>query len=565
MSDELMNARLHAAGERWRAANSAAAQPARIGQAAAAPTETIEAPFDGPHRRRRWTLVASAAAVVAALGIGTGFLVNSLSGTTDGATDAAGVRGTVWQLVGYGGAAAADSSLATLHIDARGHLVADDDCAVIGGSVDLGSGSLTVSNQIVRYRSCIDQHGTSFGERGRTILAGRSSYTIDGGMLTIKHAGQPAMHLVAAPAWLPAPTLDVPTFVGADWQLLSAKDSSGRSMRVTPAASLHVADNGRFTAGDGCNTLSGRLTSSAGRVRIGGGVAATEIGCPGSIAKLTGLVDSMLSGTVNEVVAGGVLTITKPGVGELVYRWAPESGAADPDSLAGVTWQLVGVARARVVAGASLRFGGNAATFSATDGCRSFSGAASFGAGRMLLAGIPTARPACRGTVGDQAQTIDSFLAGGQWAIRDGKLLIYGGAAQAFALVYTAPGSYTAAPPALVQHRWTLASMEVDGAGTATNESSADPLELTFADGRFTLAERCGAEGGSVRIDATSITFSGRHVTQVHSCPSAIDQAAVDRQLDLVHGVVAGTATWSVKDRQLTVTRARVTLTFTRS
>ena len=76
------------------------------------------------------------------------------------------------------------------------------------------------------------------------------------------------MHLVAAPQ-LPAPTLDVPTFVGATWRLSAVIDAKGVPQMVPREVTLRIAD-GTMTASDGCNTLTGAVQVTGQDARLKG-------------------------------------------------------------------------------------------------------------------------------------------------------------------------------------------------------------------------------------------------------------------------------------------------------
>src|SRR3954462_8570335 len=112
MTDEQMDARLRAAGERWRNDNTTVV---------AVEEPVIEEPIQvvpGRLARRRWGLLASAAAVAAALVVGGTFL---LRGTPAGPTptgDPAALEGHVWPLTDSQGV----DPTATLYVDRHGNL-----------------------------------------------------------------------------------------------------------------------------------------------------------------------------------------------------------------------------------------------------------------------------------------------------------------------------------------------------------------------------------------------------------------------------------------------------------
>jgi heat shock protein HslJ len=259
MTDEHMDARLRAAGERWRNENSTAAviEPTAV-------ADPIPVAANRPPTRRRWGLFASAAAVAAALVVGGTFL---LRGTHSGPTptgDTAALEGHVWLLTDSHGL----DSTATLYIDRDGNLVADDDCTLIGGKATVEGDTMTVTDQVVRGKSCTDHSGPAYLDDGAAILDGASTFTITSDGLTITENGK-ELRFLLAPANTPIPTLEFPTLVGADWLLVSAKDGNGETVKVAGEPSLHIDDNGTLSGSDGCNSLNGTVTVHDDRITFG--------------------------------------------------------------------------------------------------------------------------------------------------------------------------------------------------------------------------------------------------------------------------------------------------------
>ena len=96
MTDEQMDARLAAAGERWRTDNTTVAcAPAPT----VAETDPEIAP-PAPAHRRRWGLLGSAAAVAAALVVGGTFLLRGSGNGPTPSGDTAALEGHVWQVEG---------------------------------------------------------------------------------------------------------------------------------------------------------------------------------------------------------------------------------------------------------------------------------------------------------------------------------------------------------------------------------------------------------------------------------------------------------------------------------
>ena len=169
MTDDDLDARLRAAGERWRSAHETVATVDRTAATTSSVAET--APERKP--RRHWTLLASAAVVTAAIVVG-GTIVLRGSGDGTGIARATPPRSRTPS----GARRRAQDHLRRPASISDGHLVADDDCRIVTGNVAVGGDTLTVTDQVVRYKSCVDQYGPGYYEQGTQVLDGSSTYTI---------------------------------------------------------------------------------------------------------------------------------------------------------------------------------------------------------------------------------------------------------------------------------------------------------------------------------------------------------------------------------------------------
>jgi heat shock protein HslJ len=348
-------------------------------------------------------------------------------------------------------------------------------------------------------------------------------------------------------------------------------------VRVSDAAGDHpisgaptlAVEHGELTTSDGCNSLSGPVAVGGQQVTLKE-LSSTAIGCTGTVSTTAAVIDRVFSGhTVHEQVDGTTLTIKGDGAGALVYQWIPaDAQSTHPANLTGRTWHLTSVAGEPAAGTVDLRVDRGGA-FASSDGCNELNGIAHVGQGSLSV------NIAARTQVGcPQAETILSFLnqKPALWSIRDGKLLIYGGGAQAFALIYTAgdppapAASKTASPPALVGKRWTLSGTEVQttssSGGSASGSSSSTPVVLIF-DGRggFRVQERCGDRSGTVVLQRRTADFTAGHFVP-HSCPPSPDPAREQHDIALVDQVLRDTATWSIEGTTLTLTKGGTTLTF---
>ena len=553
MTDEQMDARLHRAGAAWRAANPA--------------TDVLEPPSEpvdlaAPPRRTRLPrpgLLISAAAVAAALVAGVAVVVANVGGTGQHrSADVAGLEANTWQLVSYGNAQAFPHSTATVAFNKDGTFVADDSCQVFGGSYDVDHGQLFANPHDLRARQCTDSSGEQvFGDRGMQLLTGGPTYTIDGSALTLRADGQ-TMHLRAAPE-LPSPTLDVPTAEGATWLLTGVTDSTGQPLPVRGSPTFVIKHN-ELRASDGCNTLSGEVVLLGNTLSTakGGGLQTTEVGCQTDASNAATVVDAVLSQDARVSVRGATMTIKNGSGSELTYQWQPDDAqGTSPALLASRSWQLTSIAGDPVTVHASLRVT-EAGAVSGNDGCQAFAmQAADVGHGTLQLP-VTLKRPAqCHEPA---ATTIDSFLAQQPvlWRIEDGKLLLFGGGAQAFSLVFAPdrPIRQVSTPPSISGKPWTLTQISSEGSGSGSGTGTSDSgVLLTIRSATFTLETNCHSYSGTVTQNADKILFSDVRDLGGDNCHDQFADAAVSL---LQHGA----ATWSVRGGELELVDGRTTLTF---
>lgn len=552
MTDEQMDARLRRAGETWRAA------VATLPASQAEPDDPL--PLQAPRRRghvHRGALIASAAVVTAALIAGAVLALNT-GGNRMANPSATPLRGTVWRLIGYAGEQPQPDSLATLTIGKDGTLVADDGCNLIGIHVEVQDGRVFPNGTFdLRQRYCTGTSASPTFGKAVDVLTRAPSYSISADRLSIG-----AMRFVAAPA-LPAPTLDVPTFVGSTWQLTQVANPQGRTQRVD--GTLLLA-RGRLTVSDGCDTLTGYYVGY-GRDVSWKTLTSTTHKCP--YGAKNAVVDKVFSGTtVDAQVTGATLTITRPGAGTLFYEWVPgDKSATDPANLINRNWHLVSAAGEPASAGATLRIANEYA--SGNDGCAPFAGPAlDIAAGTMSLRGVPSQPPASC-VAGDQARTVDSLLGArpALWSIRDGKLIVNGDGPQARSLVYSttvppATATGTGEPP-LLGTVWQLTTIETAGSGSAGGVAfSASGVTLTLSRTGVTLAAgNCTDSQGHVAVRGSTAVFSDVHFL-ASLCPPGPGGSVDPEAAIAVRDLLAGAVHWSIADGTLRLTKGSTTITF---
>lgn len=542
--DRAMDDRLRRAGEAWRVGAAGSQAPPSVDV-----VDRIDAAV--PVHWSRVLLVGSAAAVAAALIVGGGIALHDISGDPSAGRGGA-IAGTVWRLVGYGGQPRDASSSATLYLGHNGRLVADDTCEVVGARADMGANRLDVTDVDVRYRGCADSVGETTFARGLDVLSGRPSFSVDGDGLTIGD-GSEAMHFASVPDAVP-PTLDVPTFLGTTWQLVTTSDSQGTA-RATRGEQLRVTD-GRMRADTGCGPITADVTVSGDRVHETR-LLKNKAECPnppGTARVMKAVLQN--GGAITQRVSGDVLTVSRPAAGTLTYRWVPQRRqATDPSELVGRRWQLRS-SPGGVPATATLQISTDGIVI-ADDGCQAFHGSADITRGTVTIAGTPSA---ARRTCPDYgpATTVDSYLRGTVlWSVVDGSLTINPGGAQADALVYRlAPqDDPTAAGIAkLVGREWTATSLRrgPDGPDVRIHP----PIGVQFSPTSFRLTAGCGPPGGTLHVSATRITFTTP--AGPHGCPSL----PVGSQDPVAARLLTGSVSWSVRADRLVLSRDGLRVTF---
>ncbi len=553
MTDEQMDARLRRAGETWRAAQG--------DTPAGEPDEPMDiTPRTRPRRFSRTGYLLTAAAVAAALAGGLAVVVTSLGGNgQQKSADVAGLEGTVWRLVSYGNEQPDPKSTATMVFNADGTFVADDSCTVLGGSYDVAHGQLFTEPHDSRLKQCVDAAGDEIiGDRGVEVLTAAPAYTVDGTSLTIRGDGQ-VMHLEAAPG-LPRPTTDVPAAEGATWVLTGVRDGNNLEHPVQGTPTF-VIKNDELTASDSCNTLSGEAVVLDGTLTTskGGGLRVTEIGCAQEVMATAAVVDAVLNANPTVSVAGATLTVKHPGAGTLSYTWQPDDETGtNPALLESRSWALTSVDGHPATAGVTLRVS-SPDDISGNDGCQAFTTAGNeVGRGTLRLGAAPKPLAGCGNP---DATSFDVFLAQqpALWAIRDGRLLIFGGGAQGLSLVFTPsePVPSSSATPTPVGKAWALSELSSEGSNSGGGSAtSASGVVLTIATNDFHLRTPCGNWDGGAYEKGDTITFDPVHDAGGPYCLNGEFGKAADR---LVHG---GSAKWSIKGGRLELVQGHVTLTF---
>ncbi|TAM90273.1 MAG: META domain-containing protein [Jatrophihabitans sp.] len=218
---------------------------------------------------------------------------------------------------------------------------------------------------------------------------------------------------------------------GLTWQLVSVR-SGGTTTAMAPGPAFLAFDAAGGVKGhDGCNYLFGPVTLHGTQLSFGD-IASTAMGCLDPNAARP-VIDAVLSGTVEFTVKDAVLTLTKPGVGTLVYtaRRTPVP-VTDPAVLSGTHWQLDSITTGTgdgAVSSGSSQYATRTLAFDdrggivAFDGCNSMSGPAAFGNGTGTIGPLVSTARAC--PYDPVGQLVGSVLDGSvRWSVSGDRLTI---------------------------------------------------------------------------------------------------------------------------------------------
>ncbi|MGN6606558.1 MAG: META domain-containing protein [Jatrophihabitans sp.] len=343
--DLRLDARLRAAGERWRAATDIASTDSTAASAVAAATaagdeELLDVgrvhDLATPRGRRRATWLLSAAAVAAAA-VGIGFAVSGPGGGGHGrpvATSEAGssgLDGTSWRLstLTVDGRRATIAGSPTLAFDG-GKISGSNGCNFFGGTVSVDGDTMTIGDLAETANGCLPAPGATGPDSITTIneiLQGSVHWSIDAGRLTITSDHGTLVYVAVA-----TPASNGLTDV--DWTLRSAGDPKGTTVAAPPGVTLHIDSKGAFVAGDGCAGLSGTATidRDTATVRLN---PTPAIGClDKGFSGGTTLVDQILGAQWKWVREGDTLTVANDH-GTLIYTTAPDATTSSGPTGAG--------------------------------------------------------------------------------------------------------------------------------------------------------------------------------------------------------------------------------------
>lgn len=327
-TDDDLDARLLHAGARWRAANATAAtvdlHAAALVEPDARTTVTTEVPLvhetRTPRRRRRiWlgAVAGMAAAIAAAFVVA---IVNRPATTPASGGDAQTLTRTHWQLeyaVFGSGPRLTATKGETLRFE-DGRLVAFDGTNTISGPAKITGDHLRISD----LASTAIGNAPGYVSDGidlTKVMPGELRWSIDGRTLTLTNG---SLGTLVFTAKTDSTTTDPQALLGIKWTLTTitngtGPDASSSSVNVPPVF-LFQADS--VLIAGGCNSGGGTARAGAGVLDIDDDRISTSNSCVPALSTGQRLIlTKILSGHSTWSITDGQLTITKAGVGSLVF------------------------------------------------------------------------------------------------------------------------------------------------------------------------------------------------------------------------------------------------------
>jgi len=257
------------------------------------------------------------------------------------ATDPDKLTERLWRLTSVAGVPVDDKVVFNVHSD--GTVSGYDGCREFDSpEAQVGAGTLTVTGLRSVEPSSADCNGDLASTVDDFLSDGRAIWHIADGELVINSSGDAQGFALVfqrddpnAPPVYPPP----PSLIGSAWTLITINDADGNDVQVAGSGSLSIGTDGSLKGNDGCNAMSGDVQLADQTIDFGGGLAITEMACPDDVMTTAQHVDAVLQGSVEWNIDGDRLTLTKDGVGTLVYQ----AGDSNPPTLAaivGPTWQL---------------------------------------------------------------------------------------------------------------------------------------------------------------------------------------------------------------------------------
>ncbi|PZS31289.1 MAG: hypothetical protein DLM58_12020 [Pseudonocardiales bacterium] len=226
--------------------------------------------------------------------------------------------GTDWRLVKIDGKASVVGG-APFMIDDKGQLTGTDGCNNLGAHVTISGDTINIGAVVTTEMACAstDRKFAAQVTRLDKVLSGTLQWSIKGDELTLSRNGTTVLVYRAAPP----PTTDPKAVVAVGWRLSAVTQDGPNSSSGTSVAAdvpLKFDGNGRFTASDGCNSGGGAVTITAGKMVFSGYVS-TRMACTNVDATQMRVFAKIFDGEVSWAIKDGELTITKAGVGSLIY------------------------------------------------------------------------------------------------------------------------------------------------------------------------------------------------------------------------------------------------------
>jgi heat shock protein HslJ len=326
-TDELMAARLRAAGETWRASNPPGmvagsegyrADPTSIGPSdrpVEEPLDVLVEPPRWPRRRVIYAALSAAAVIAVAVGVGA-----AVTGGTDRPSPSAArptaIENRDWTIASVDGTSVTDPRM-TLRVE-RGRFFADDSCNYLGGRAHVQGNRLLLGDVATTVRGCLDPGFSSVVREVDEFFTGTITWSVDGAKLTlINHTGM-KLRYRSAPAFVSFPGQLVGTWALSGIEHHTPGSSSGTGSSDMANTTVAFDGAGHITIGHRCYVNTGTAALAAESADLTAVSLSSAVPCPATPnqaaeQRADGEVDGVLTGRVTWTIADGTLRITKAG------------------------------------------------------------------------------------------------------------------------------------------------------------------------------------------------------------------------------------------------------------
>jgi heat shock protein HslJ len=471
----------------------------------------------------------------------------------------------------------------------------NDGCNATSGAVSYQAETIRLAAGPITEIGCTGADQTRMQAAFQRLVGVSLPAAVAGDQLTLT-AGSTVVRLTRAPTTpqvVPSASVTAgdlrAALVKHPWYIRSFTNVDGGFMRGTTSDEQYrlTFSAGAYVVDDGCHSQKGKVTVGATSIVLAKGPVTTDAACAGraGAAQLNTLVQMLIGAPLPAGVSGDVLLLQRRFSTIRLSGSPPGAPATSTDLsrlLPGTRWALSGIATPAIVAvslneNAYLQFRGT--KFVAGDGCTTRSDHVAYESSTVTFLQGRQSSPLCDESTGGVTAAYDTVLSGTATATLDGDTLTL--RANGESLLFTPE------PPAFVAHRdaaassaaataaaaaagavvqselgqvhWRLTSMVA--AAETWQAISTSTAGIVFNDSVYRATDGCSSIGGELFYTPTSLTFGVSDSAGSCSVGSPGSPAGTHPPAAFL-AFFSGTASASVTDTSLTLTKRDTTLVF---